>query len=203
MLFTKFGISEEKINKSKLLLFFVLIASAIIFRLWQSTGCTAYLVKQFKLSDVTLSVESERIYEQNPNSIEAKIFNNKLTTAPHLLAEVFTSYFEPRYLLNLIGPIGTITVTIGVWTIIKKRSKKGLFHLAAISLVILYLTFQNQKENHLIALISLLSLSAWSKSFFVENKWNITLLIALFIISIWYFMITWHLPQICNEIIFK
>lgn len=174
-----------------------------LFRVWQSSGCKSFISHKFKTIDIVTAVESQRLYDNNASSLEAKIFNNKLLLAPQVFLLAYLQYFQPQYLLSLIGPLGVVMFFSGIWVVIEKRSKKGLFHLFVVLLTIIFSVYINPKLNNLLVLASLESFSFWSVTLFAKNKARLAIFIALFIISLLFFFINWQLPNVCDGIFFK
>lgn len=191
-----------KINSKKTLIISVIVFM-LLFRIWQTSGCTTYTNYSWSTTDVISDVESQRNYEDNPNSITAKLLHNKFFSFAHISLLSVANYYEPRYLLNILGPLGLYLVLLGIGTIIKKNSKLGLAHISAIIGVSLMIMLVQPNARHFIFALSLESLSLWSINLLTKSKNAFVILLLLFPLTIWFFMVEWKLSQICSEILFK
>ena len=181
-----------------------MLLSLMLIRIWQITGCVNYLPINFDLQKIVINVETQRLYDENPNGPVSKAVHNKLTAAPYEFLLALAITFNPAYLLSLIGPLGITSGLYSVFSITKNHSKKAYLFLISLStahiLSILYLT---PKTAMLTLGFLWFLLSLWSVDYFIKGKRRILLFTVLWLYSIWFFFINWELPQICNEIIFK
>ncbi len=194
---------EAKIKKFFQITIILFVVFLTTFRIWQSTGCSGFISHKFKFSDVITTVESQRIYDPNPQSLEAKIFSNKFVVVPRIFLMSYLNYFEPRYLLSLIGPLGLSMLLVSIWVVIQKRIKAGFLHFFAVIAGILFSVYLTSRFNNLIILLCLESFSIWSVRFFSKNKKRFSVFVILFIVSLWFFFINWQMPGVCNEMFFK
>lgn len=176
----------------------------MLSRLWQSTGCVNYLPIKFDSQKIVISVETQRLYDENPNGLIPKAIHNKLTAAPYEFLLALARTLDPAYLLSLIGPLGIVSGLYSIYSIVKNRRKKATFFLFSLLLAhLLSILYLNPKTAMLIIGFLWFLLSLWSISYFIKGKKRLLFFIVLWLYSIWFFFINWHLPQICNEIIFK
>lgn len=174
-----------------------------LFRVWQSSGCKSFISHKFKTADVVTAVESQRLYDNDASSLEAKIFNNKFLSAPQVFLLAYLPYLEPKYLLSLVGPLGIMMFFTSIWVVLDKRIKKGFLHLLIVLLTVIFSVYTNPKINNMFMLMSFQSFSFWSVPFFAKNKKRFTCFIIVFVISFLYLFVNWQLPNICSEIFFK
>lgn len=181
-----------------------MLLSLILMRLWQSTGCVNYLPIKFDPQKIVINVETQRLYDENPNGLISKAVHNKLTATTHEFLLALAKTFDPSYLLSLIGPLGIVSGSYSIYLILKNRQKKATFFLLfVICAHILSILYLNPKTAMLILDFLWFLLSLWSIHYFIKEKRRVLFFIVLWLFSVWFFFINWQLPQICNEIIFK
>jgi len=181
-----------------------LLAGLFCFRIWQSTDCVNFRSFTFDNRRITATVEAGRRYETNPDGLLSKLAHNKFTVAPYEFGLNLSALLDPKYLLDLIGPLGLAAALIAVYYIVSQRSKAGLIYLAVLTLVqILATLFTSSKTDMLILCVLWFLLGFWSLNFFVKTKARLIVFVVLWAYSLWLFFLTWQLPLICNEILFK
>lgn len=193
-----------EINKKLLkIIIGCLFLSLFVFRIWQSTGCASFRPFLFDNQRITTNVESSRQYENNPDGLISKAVHNKVTAAPYEFLLNLSSLFDPRYLLDLIGPLALIGALISIYCVIAQRLKAGLMFLAVLLIAQVWITlFTSSKTDMLILCLLWFLLSFWSLNFFVKSKKRFSVFVLLWLFSVWFFFISWQLPLICNEIFF-
>lgn len=192
-----------KKNMSKIIIVCLLI-SLFCFRAWQASGCASVRSFLFNNQRIITNVETSRQYENNPDGIVSKATHNKFTSAPYEFLLNLSALFDPRYLLELVSPVVFIGVLISIYSIVTKRKKVGFVFLAILILAQIRTTlFTISKTDMLILCLLWFLLSFWSLNFFAKSKKRFSVFVLLWLYSVWFFFISWQLPQICNEIFFK
>lgn len=192
--------------KKKLLKIIIgcLFLALLVFRIWQSTGCVSFRSFLFDNQRIITNVETSRQYESNPDGLISKTTHNKFTAAPYEFLLNLSALFDPRYLLDLIGPLALIAAVISVYSIITKGIKTGFVFLVLLLIAQARTTlFASTKTDMLILCLLWFLLSFWSLNFFSKNSVRFLGFMILWFYSVWFFVISWQLPQICNEIFFK
>ena len=114
-----YGKLQEMIKK---ILFFVL-AGLFAFRLWQTTGCLKFSDYHFNSLSIKISVEDHVNTDGTLNRQTARFFHNKLITGIYEYSKSYLKLFEPRFLLDILGPLGLVLVIL---TIFKINNQKFL-----------------------------------------------------------------------------
>lgn len=181
-----------------------MLFSLILMRLWQSTGCVNYLPIKFDFQKIVINVETQRLYDENPNGLIPKAVHNKLTATPYEFLLALARTLDPYYLLSLISPLGLVSGSYSIYLILKNRPKKAIFFLFSLIWAhILSILYLNPKTAMLILGFLWFLLSLWSVNYFISAKKRVLIFFILWLYSVWFLLINWQLPQICNEIIFK
>lgn len=191
----------RKINKPLLSFLILLTVFLSLFRFWQSTGCRSYLGKSDLMQSTILDVESQRIYDSN--LFGAKVFHNKVIAAPKVFVLEYTKYFEPKFLLDLVGPLGVFMSLVALSNVVKKKSKLGYFNFFIILLVVLCTWAIKAFLVFPLFVLSLASFSLFSIPTIIKRKQYLVLYFFLWVFTLWFFFVNWRLTSICNEILFK
>lgn len=194
------------LTSSKLLKLAVgsLLVVLFAFRIWQSSGCVNFRSFAFDKGRITATVESSRQYETNPSGLLSRLEHNKLTVAPYEFGLNLSSLLDPRLILDLVGPAGLAAALIAIYVIVSQRRKTGLIFLAILATAQILITlFTSSKTDMLILCVLWFLLGFWSLNFFTKTKTRLFVFLLLWLYSFWFFFISWQLPQICNEILFK
>lgn len=181
-----------------------LLVVLFAFRIWQSSGCLNFRSFVFDSRRITATVESSRQYETNPNGLLSRLEHNKLTVAPYEFGLNLSALLDPRYLLDLIGPAGLAAALIAIYSIVSQRRRAGLLFLAILlTAQILATLFTSSKTDMLILCVLWFLLGFWSLNFWSLTKKRLFVFLLLWLYSLWFFFISWQLPLLCNEILFK
>ena len=175
-----------------------------VFRIWQTTGCRHFSGFYFNPISVRINVEEQRNLDKNSNQLTSKIFHNKITGIINQVSLSYAETLNPRFILEILGPLGLIFALVTFSKVIKKP--KSIYTLALIAVstasLLLILPIDPAKTFYLAAstwyIFSLLSVESFTKS----NK-TIILFLLLLLASFWYFALSWQMPKICNEIFFN
>ena len=107
-------------------------------------------------------------------------------------------------MLEILGPLGLVLVFTAIMKISRQNGKFAIIHLAIIPIaaLIIIAPFQHNLSFFIFAL-ALYSFSLWGLDHFLKSVRLTVLLMALLIMTFWYFSFSWQMPTICNEIFFN
>ena len=185
------------------MLFLPVLICLSSFRLWKTTGCKQFTSFYFNPISVKISVESQRTLDNQSFLAVSRIFHNKLNTTPFELTKAIAQALTPRFLIEILGPLGFMLTILAVLRIIKEKHKRALLHLLlVISASILAVLPGNPKNFFLIISLTWFSVTFWGLQFF-SNTNKLLLYFFLILLTFWYFNLSWQMPAICNEIFFN
>lgn len=186
----------------KLSLVLVILIALFSFRLWQTTGCRQF--RSFWLSPqaVIIKVEEDVGTDRGQDRNISRFFHNKYQSRFILTIQSLTSALDTRLLIDILGPVGIAAFGVAVYTTIKTKKMPGILHLFSLFPVILFATFTPwAKQSFYLYMIVLYSFSIRSTKSMA--KLSILLILALAVVSFWYFSFSWQLESFCHEIFFN
>lgn len=190
---------EDRGWKLKKILLVILLA-VYLFRLWQSTGCKDFSSFRFQKVSIIANVEGQ--VQQDSNRTTAKFFHNKITTGAIEISKSYAKIFEPRVLLEILGPFGITLVIIALYDLFKKKNKIVLLHLAAMLFAsILSIFILSPKLSFWVIALIMQSFSFWGIR--KISKSNVLVFLILTVGTICYFAFSWQYQTLCNEIFFN
>ena len=180
----------------------ILVITVFAFRLWQTTGCKKFTDFHFQPISVKADVESA-INVDSGGKIVPRFFHNKITYGLFDFSKTYFLTLQPSYLLELLGPVGLVLSVLAVPKAVYFKSKILLFNLFMILLFSLFLisSFNPKIAFYLLAL----SWYAFSiNSLEKVTKKNLLIFILILIpVTFLYYLYTWRMHLICNEILFN
>ena len=196
------GYGKWEVKIKKVLIFFVVALFA--FRLWQTTGCKHFSGFYFNHISIKINVEEQRNLDKNSNQLVSKIFHNKVSSTIDQISLSYARTFNPRFILEILGPLGLILALMSFSKTIKNpKSVYGLcVAIVALASLLLILPIDPAKSFYLTA-IAWFCLSILSTADFAKSKLMILTFFVLLLASFWYFALSWQMPLICNEIFFN
>ena len=128
------------------LLLLVLVGLVFSFRIWQSTGCVQFLSFHFNPLDVKINVESQVLVDADLLRPISRFFHNKVTVGIFESTKSFASTFNPKFLLEVLGPVGLFLIILGFLNLVKKREivNAALFSLV-LAVSLFNIIFNNPK----------------------------------------------------------
>lgn len=196
---THYGKQEAKINK----ILFLLLIALFSFRLWQTTGCRQFNGFYFNPISVTINVESQSSIDTAGFRQVTRFFHNKAVAAPFEVSKSFARTLDPRFLLDVLGPVGLLFLTRALFEIFGNKRSLGYLHiLGTVVVLALSLTSLAPKTAFWLIALSYYSLSLWGINPISKDKKLSLLSILLIFYSLWYFAINWQMFQVCNDIFF-
>lgn len=181
-----------------------LLVFTLSFRIWQTTGCRQFESHYFNPISIKINVESQVGVDVGVNRNIARFFHNKATTGIFEMTKSYISTLEPRFLLEILGPLGAMLVLVSATLALKKRQILTLVHLASLLAAssLLILPKYSKESFYLVALLWY-GFSFWGIRYLMETRIKITLFIILVPLTLWYFTFSWQMPMICHEIFFN
>lgn len=174
------------------------------FRLWQSSGCKSLNGLFFNPLSVKISVETQTNFDPPDQKLISKFFHNKAIAFPFEFTKSFFKILEPQFLLDILGPAGIILILFAIIETFKNKNKFGFGHLfIVIAAFLISLTSIPPKKDFLMIVLSSYSFSLWGIKPLSLNRLNSFLFVMLIFLTIWFFIINWQMPKICNEIFFN
>ena len=197
------GEKTESMNKIKIF-FIIILVSLFVFRIWQTTGCKKFLSFYFNPLSIKVSVESNVNTDLGMDRNISRFFHNKATVGIFEFSKSFASTFQPRVLLEFLGPAGLILAIAAFLEVFKQKKYLRKFHFAVILIAsFIAISTLNSKVSFFLLAISWYSFSLWGIDFFTKTKTAKIAFIILAVISFWYFIFDWQINTICNEIFFN
>lgn len=190
--------------RSKITLLLIIIVGALyIFRIWQTTGCKQFLSHKFEPISITISVESDTNLDHGTNKFLTRFFHNKISTGSYEISKSFAASLNSSYLLQILGPLGTILASIALYQVVTRKIKLGLLHVGVILLASFFsIVTSNAKIAFYIQSVSLLTFSLWGTSFFSKSKFRIIMFLFVLVMTFVFFLWTWQMNVICNNMLF-
>jgi len=174
------------------------------FRLWQTTGCKHFAGFYFNPISIKINVEEQRNLDVGTDIYLSKFFHNKISSGFYQIARSYVYTFNPRYILEIIGPLGLTLALISFSKIIKNPKSVYTLVCAAVVLSSLLLILPiDPKKTFYINAICWFIFSICSAHTFSGSKRKLILFCILLVISFWYFAFSWQEKAICNEIFFN
>ena len=184
--------------------FIIILILIFSFRIWQTTGCRHFSGFQFNPLSIKINVESQTNTDLGLNRNISRFFHNKVSTGLFELTKSYASIYQPRFLLEVLGPLGLILVLFGLLNIFRKKKALGFTHLTFILFTSLITIFRpGPKISFYILASSWYSFSFWGISHFTKSLLLRTLFIFLAFLTLWYFIFSWQMSRVCNQIFFN
>ncbi|OGD83118.1 hypothetical protein A2165_01920 [Candidatus Curtissbacteria bacterium RBG_13_40_7] len=174
------------------------------FRIWQTTGCQNFKSYHFNPLSIKINVEEQTGIDVAVDRNISRFFHNKISAGIFELTKSFASIYKSRLLVEILGPVGLILTIFGLYDILKKKKIVGLIHIIVIltsSSTAIFIP--NSKTSFYILAFSLYSFSFWGHSWFAKPLILRAFFILLAVLTFWYFLFNWQMPNICDEIYFK
>lgn len=186
------------------ILFIIVLVSLFSFRIWQTTGCKKFLSFYFNPISIKISVETDVNTDLGVDRNISRFFHNKVTGGIFGLSESLALTFQPRLLVEFLGPLSLILVVIAFLEVFKKRQYLVKFHFAIVlTASFIAISTLNSKISFFLLAMSWYSFSLWGLVFFMKTKLVKIAFIFLAVLSFWYFIFGWQMNTICNEIFFN
>lgn len=174
------------------------------FRIWQTTGCRHFAGFYFNPLTIVINVESQRSLDEDSKNSTPRFFHNKLTAGIFEYTKTYFSAFNPRFLLELLGPVGIVAVFFGVKNVVERRRTFGIFHLILILIASFIATLAiSPKTAFFLIAFSWYSFTFQGIANFLTRKTYLAMFILLVPITLWYFFVSWQMPAICHDIFFN
>ena len=149
-------------------------------------------------------MEEQRNLDKNPSAPTSKFFHNKITATINHVSLSYASTLNPRFLLEILGPLGLTLSVISSLKIIKNPKSIYTLGLAAVAITSLLLILPiDPRKTFYMAALAHFSFSTMSASYFAKTKLHLLIFLILLIASFWYFALSWQMTAICNEIFFN
>lgn len=174
------------------------------FRLWQTTGCRHFLGFYFNPLSIKINVEEQRGLDNGSNQQFSKFFHNKVSAAVYEISKSYSQTIDPRFLLEILGPVGLVLALISASKVIKKP--KSIYTLSLLSVLtasLLFILPIDPKKTFYIVAFTWFGFSLISATSLSKSKLSILLFVVLLLASFWYFALSWQMPRVCNEIFFN
>ena len=188
--------------KSKI--FAVILVLIFAFRIWQATGCENFKSFRFNPLSIKINVEEQTSIDVGINRNISRFFHNKISTGFYELTKSYVKIFNPRLLFEILGPIGSVLVILGVANIFKDKVILRLGHFfIVISALLFAILWLNPRVSFYLTAASLFSFTFWGISQVTKTKITGILFIFLVFITFWYFIFSWQMLTVCNQIFFN
>lgn len=189
-------------KKPVLILLWVLLLALYGVRFWQTTGCVAFRGHYFNPLAVVIRVETDRKLDDQP--AEQKVFHNKITATISELTNSYTQVIDPRFIIQLIGPLGLVLFVWALYIVLAKRSRLQLIHLVSIFVVsALALTSFRPEIVFYLLFGFLTSFTFWSLKPIAKSKKQVAIFLLLLLFTLWFFAINWRMDLVCNQMLYK
>ena len=202
----KFRVHGEKIEpmtKTRFLASLIIIC-LFAFRIWQTTGCRQFSSFYFNPLSIKINVESNIASDLGIERNISRFFHNKVTSGIFELTKSFTSTFNLRFLLELLGPLGLILTVSMIIRIIKKREITAIGHFGIILVAsMVAIVPVNPKTAFSLFALAWYSFAARGIAYFSQGVKFWIIFIALSLFSFRYFIYSWQMLTICNDIFFN
>lgn len=186
------------------ILFIIVLVSLFSFRIWQTTGCKKFLSFYFNPISIKISVETDVNTDLGVDRNISRFFHNKVTGGIFEFSKSLAMTFQPRLLVEFLGPLGLILVVTAFLEVFKKRQHLVKFHFILILIASFIAIFTlSPKASFFVLAISWYSFSLWGIELFIKSRLTKTVFIILAVLSFWYFIFGWQMNTICNEIFFN
>lgn len=186
------------------ILLVTLLLGLFSFRLWQSTGCKNFNSLRFNPNVLIAGVESQRNLDVGIPIPVSKLLHNKVTEALTQVSSRYLNTFKPKFLLEILGPLGLFCALLSAALTIRTRKKSQIFSLLGIfisSVAAIVLT--QPKISLLLIFASWAVFASLSINFVIRSKMLLVLFFLLFVYTYFFYSINWQMPVICNEIFFN
>ncbi|MDP2633023.1 MAG: hypothetical protein Q8P25_04880 [Candidatus Curtissbacteria bacterium] len=116
----------------------------------------------------------------------------------------YISSFNPRFLLEILGPLGLFLAIISTSKIVKNPKSIYTLSMGVVGAASLLLILPiNPQKTFYISAISWYVFALISTTTFAKSKKMSLLFLLLLLASFWYFAFSWQQKAICNEIFFN
>lgn len=134
----------------------------------------------------------------------SRIFHNKVSSGFFEFSKAYAQTFEPRLLLEVLGPLGLALALLALINALKTVNRLAILHLFIILAVsLLAISTLPPKTAFYLLALSWYTFSLWGLSFFLKGaKYQITFIV-LIIMTSYYYAFTWQLTTFCHEIFFN
>lgn len=189
----------------KIKIFFIIVlVSLFSFRIWQTTGCKKFLSFYFNPLSIKVSVETNVNTDLGVDRNISRFFHNKATVGIFEFSKSLALTFRLRLLVEFLGPLGLILAIFALLAVFREKKYLVKFHFILILIVSFIATFiLSPKSSFFLLAISWYSFSLWGIELFIKSRLTKTVFILLAILSFWYFLFSWQMNSICNEIFFN
>ena len=188
-------------NSFKLILLIFILVSLFSFRIWQTTGCRQFKSFYLNPQSVTIKVEEDVGTDRGIDRNISRFFHNKLQTAVILTSHSVSSTIDARMLLEILGPLGLISIIISLYVVIKHKNLIGISHLIAVLIASAWAIIStNSKQGFYLYSLGLYSFCFWSAKVLAKKSINV---IILAIFTFWFFTFSWQLNSFCHDIFFN
>ena len=186
------------------LLIVIFVFSTIAFRIWQTTGCRQLTSFYFNPLQIRLSVERDVNTDVGVNRGVSRFFHNKLTEGTFEFFKAYAAAFDPRFLIEMLGPLQVALAALTFKNIFKKGNEILLVHSWLIlSFSAFAVLTADSKITYPLLAVSWNSFSIWGIKFIPKGKIWMTIFIVLGLASFCYFIFGWRMTSICKDIYFK
>ena len=190
-------------DKSKFSIFVivVILLGLFSFRLWQTTGCLQFKSFYLNPESIKIRVEEDVNSDRGVNRNVSRFFHNKLQTAVILASHSVASTIDARMLLEILGPLGLISIIISLYVVIKHKNLIGISHLIAVLIASAWAVIStNSKQSFYVYSFGLYSFCFWSAKVLAKKSISV---IILAVLTFWFFTLSWQLNSFCHDIFFN
>ena len=178
-----------------------ILISLFSFRLWQTTGCLQFKSFYLNPESIKIRVEEDVNSDKGVNRNVSRFFHNKLQTAVILASHSVASTIDARMLLEILGPLGLISIIISLYVVIKHKNLIGISHLIAVLIASAWAIIStNSKQSFYVYSFGLYSFCFWSAKVLAKKSISV---IILAILTFWFFTLSWQLNSFCHDIFFN
>ena len=196
----RFGRSMDK-SKFSIFLVLVILVALFSFRIWQTTGCRQFKSFYLNPQSVTIKVEEDVGTDRGIDRNISRFFHNKLQTVVIIASHSVSSTIDARMLLEILGPLGLISIIISLYVVIKHKNLIGIFHLIAVLIASAWVIVStNSKQSFYVYSFGLYSFCFWSAKVLAKKSISV---IILAILTFLFFTLSWQLNSFCHEIFFN
>lgn len=185
-------------------IFLLLVLFTFAVRIWQSTGCLNFLPTKFDPQIIKIKVEEQVNVDQNVKRQVSRFFHNKASTGFFEAAKSINKFFEPIFLLDILGPAGFGLAILAIIGLVKKFTlAQGTHFLLVLASILFASATKNSKASFFVITVALYSFSLWGFKTLKTNKLTIFAFFVAVLITLWYFAFSWEAKAVCNEIFFN
>ncbi len=182
----------------------VILILIYAFRLWQTTGCQDFT--SFNLNPLSISLRTTADINTDPGLPKSisRFFHNKITEGAYEIGKDLAGLFEPRLLLEILGPLGFLMLILALLETVKTKKTLSLINLGAIlTVAVLMVLNLNQKIIFYLFAASLMLFSFWGIGRLQKIKYSLILILFLTAATFCYYSFSWQLSSFCSQIFFN